>query len=197
MSQKNTFKLLSLLLIQVLFLAAISSCSKAPTGIRPQVKNQKNDMNLQQSTAAAQAAASINANYSIATIAIPENTDGGVAVRVELASPDGQYLPVRTVHEGNVTDSAGVYNDTQRGVQVQIESRCSNTVDCNKYMLLLTVLKDNTVVMQTFAISYRNDCRFKVVSSSAGNGNYFRDISAAEIQYSNVYEVGDIDTCSQ
>ena len=197
MSQKSTLKILNLFLIQVLFLAALSACSKAPTGVRPGVKNQQNDLNPQQSTTAVQAAASVNANYSIATISIPENTAAGVKVNVELASPNGQYLPVTTVHEGNVTDSAGVYNDNQRGVQVQIESRCSNTVDCNKYMLLLTVLKDNTVVMQTFAISYRNDCRFKVVSSSSGNGNYFRDISAAESQYSNVYEVGDIDTCPQ
>lgn len=197
MSQKSTVKIIQLLIIQVLFLAALSACSKTPSGVRPQIKNQQNDLNQQQSVTASQNAAAINANYSIATISVPENTTAGVAVKVELASPNGQYLPLRTVHEGSVTDSSGIYNDNQRGVQVQIESRCSNTIDCNKYILLVTVIKDGQAVFQTFAISYKDDCRFNVVSASPGNGTIYRDISSAEVARSNVIAAHDIDTCPQ
>jgi hypothetical protein len=197
MSQKNTLKILNILLIQVLFLVVMSSCSKSPSGVRPQIKNQQTVLNPQQSTAAQQAAASVNANYKIETISLPRVDGARLAIDVELASPSGQYLPVTTYHSGSATDSSGIYNDTQRGVQVRLEARCSNTSDCEKYMLLITVLKDSQVVFQQFAISYLSDCRFNVASTSAGNGSYYQDISAAEVAFSNVRPVGDIDTCPQ
>lgn len=197
MSQKSTVKIIQLLILQVLFLAVLNSCSKTPSGVRPQIKNQQNDLNPQQSVPAGQSASALNANYTIATISVPESTPSGVAVKVELSSPSGQYLPLKTVHEGSVTDSSGIYNDNPRGVQVKIEARCSNTIDCNKYMLLLTVLKDGQTVFQSFAISFKDDCHFNIVSANPGNGNIYRDISAAEVSYSNVKPAHDIDTCPQ
>lgn len=109
----------------------------------------------------------------------------------------GSICRCRQTTRGSATDSSGVYNDNQRGLHVQLEARCSNTYDCAKYMLLVTVYKDSQLVYQTFAISYASDCTFYVSSSSAGNGNYHRDITSAEATYSNIRPVGDIDTCPQ
>ena len=194
MSQYNTKKIGRILLIQILFFAALSSCSKAPSGVRAQAKTQQNNLTPAASSQANQQAAAFNANYNIASVSVPRIEGAGVAVDLELTNPSGEFLPVTTYHEANNADSYGIYNDTQRGVQVRLDARCSNTSDCSKYILLVTVIKNNQMIYQTFAVSYKDDCKFSVASASANSGNFFRDLNSADSAFT-INPANDIDTC--
>ena len=194
MSQINTLKVIRFVLIQILFFSMLSACSKAPSGVSAHAKTQQNNLTPAASSQANQVAASLNANYNIATISLPKKNSSDISINSELTSPSGEVLPLTTVHSSAGLDSYGIYNDTQRGLQVRVDARCSNSSDCNKYILLVTVMKSNQMVYQTFAISYKDDCTFSVASTSVDSGKFFRELNAAENAYS-ISPVYDIDTC--
>ena len=182
-----------LILVNLLFVMG-TSCSKAPKGVRAQVKTQPNVLNETTTNQATQQAASANVNYTISTISLPNQTDTGYSVDVELQMPTGEILPLTTRHENNNNFSQGVYNHTQTGVQVDIQASCSYD-SCSKYILLVTVYKNNQAQFQTFAISYSNDCKFNVASTSAYSGGFFNSLNAAEYAYQNIGPMNDINSC--
>lgn len=196
MYQNRTNRAYGFLLIQLLFFVVLSACSKAPQGVHMQTKTGQNDMTPQSSAPANQQAASLNANYNIATISLPRATSAGIAIDVELSTPSNEFIPFSTVHENSSTDTSGIYNDTQRGLQVRVDARCSNTSDCSKYLLLVTVFKSNQMVYQTFAISYKDDCKFNMASASFNVGSFFQSLNAAENSFNNIKPAYDIATCS-
>ncbi|MGZ3725086.1 MAG: hypothetical protein ACXWQQ_04770 [Pseudobdellovibrio sp.] len=192
MFQNKTQKILKLILINGLILTLAASCSKAPSGVRAQVKSQANVLNPNTSTAATQQAASNGVNYTISTISTPQaNASGGFDINVELQMPSGQILPVTTHHDSSNYFSEGVYTDAN-GVKVDIQGNCSSEGSCNKYLLLVTVYKNNQAAYQSFAISYSNDCKFNLAA-----GTSFNSISAAENAYLGVQPQNDLDSCTQ
>jgi hypothetical protein len=195
MSRFNTTNFLKILAINLLIVLAVSSCAKQPKGVRAQVKTTPNDMSPNTTNQATQQAAALNANYTIATLSLPEPTQTGHIVNVELQMPNGSILPLTTRHENGNNYSEGVYNDTQLGNQVHIQASCS-AGDCSKYLLLVTVYRSNQSVFQTFAISYSNDCKFNIASTSYATGTFFRDLTAAENRYMNIGPVNDMATCT-
>lgn len=196
MSRFNTTNFLKIVAINLLIVLAVSSCAKQPKGVRAQVKTVPNDMSPSTTNQATQQAAALNANYTIATLSLPEATQSGHVVNVELQMPNGSILPLTTRHESGNNYSEGIYNDTQLGNQVHIQANCS-AGDCSKYLLLVTVYKNNQSVFQTFAISYSNDCKFNIASTGYATGTFFRDLTSAETRYMNMGPVNDIATCTQ
>ena len=193
MSQYEMKSLVKILVL-VMALASLGACSKPQRGTRAQTKT-PNSLNPASSSQATQQAAALNANFTLATISLPTDTGSGQTVNVELQIPSGQILPLTTRHENGNLVSDGVYTDAQSGSQLRIQSSCSRD-NCSKYLILVTVFKSNQAVYQTFGISYREDCTFSVVSASSSVGSFFRDIYAAENQYSNIGPMNDIDSCT-
>lgn len=182
----------------LLALVAISftSCAKKPSGIRAQVKSQQTNINPTVSAQADQQAASVKLDYKISTVSIPNALENGngYSINVELVSPSGEVLPLTTQHENGRLDAFGTYNDTARDVQVQIQARCS-TDECFKYTFISTVVKNNQKVYQAVAISYKDDCKFNIASSSFSAGQFVQDLNEVENKYK-VFPVNDIESCS-
>ncbi len=182
----------------VLFLSAfIFSCApKKSSGVRAQVKSSQTNLNPAVSSAAEQQATLQNAVYKINTVSLPNLTGAGFTVNSELIDPSNQYLPVTTSHENGALDSQGVFTDSTRGLQVYVNARCSSD-ECFKYLLLVTVVRNNQAIFQTGAISYKNDCRFKSVSMGTNVGQMFQNMNDFESRYSNVMPDNDSESCLQ
>jgi hypothetical protein len=196
MSRFNTTNFLKIVAINLLIVMAVSSCAKQPKGVRAQVNTTPLDMSPTTTNQATQQAAAVNGHYTIATLSLPEATQAGHVVNVELQMPNGSILPLTTRHENGNNYSEGMHNDTQLGNQVHIQANCS-AGDCSKYLLMVTVYKNNQSVFQTFAISYSNDCKFNIASTSYVTGTFFRDLTSAENRYMSIGPVNDVATCNQ
>jgi hypothetical protein len=196
MFQIKTKSTLRLLVIVVASVLAFASCAKKGTGVKAQVKTTQDSLNPSVSAAADQQAASQNANYTVASVSVPNQTAGGYTVDSQLKSPSGELIPVTTHHENGILDSGGTYTDSARGLNVIVNARCT-TSDCNKYLLLVTVTRNNAAVYQTLVVSYSNDCKFHSVSSSGSVGQYYTSMNqAAASSYAATPARNDIDTCS-
>jgi hypothetical protein len=193
----NTLFIFRKLLVLSFCLIAFS-CAKKPQGVRAQVKTQQNNLSPQQSAQATQQAAAISADYTFLTLSLPKQIEdsNGFSIDLELQIPGGKILPITTKHENGNLFSEGVYNDTERNNLVHIQANCSSN-NCEKYTVLVTVYKNNNPVFETFAVSFANDCRFNVVSTSYSNGNFFKYINQAENSYMNVAPLNDISTCME
>lgn len=194
MFQTNTHKTMKLILLSFIFVTGFSACSKKPSGVRATVKSEQTNLNPSVSTPADQQAAAMNANYKISTISVPTDTTAGQTVDVELLTPSGQTLPLTTRHENGSLSSEGIYNDTQRGLQVHVLASCSAD-SCMKYMIMVTVIKSNQALYQSIGISFKNDCKFNAASSSANVGQFLRSLQEVENKY-NISPKNDIDSCS-
>lgn len=180
LSTRNYFQnSLKVFVLATAVLLSMSSCSKKPSGIRAEVKTQKNDLNASTSAQAEAQAASLNANYTVLTVSVPSQTAAGHTVNVELQTPDGKVLPVTTQHENGYLDSQGNYTDSSRGLLVNVQARCSSD-NCYKYIVMVTALRNNQMVFQSVALSYKDDCKFYSVSSSANAGSFYRSITEAD-----------------
>lgn len=191
---KNLVKALNLGLILLVF-HSFSCSQKKASGVRGQVKKNQAVINPTTSTQAQQQAAAADALYKINSISFPNATGSGHTVEVELLTPGNEYLPVTTSHENGNLDSQGIYNDTARGLKVYVQARCS-TDDCFKYILLVTVTRNNQSVYQTGALSYSNDCKFNSISVSPNAGQMYQNLSTFEFSLQNIQPVNDIDSCS-
>jgi hypothetical protein len=163
-----------------------SSCAKKASGLREAKKTNGVDMNGAVSGQAQQLAASQNALYKIASISTPvaSTTGTGNTVAIELLTPSNQYLPVVTHHENGSLESQGVYHDTERGLDVFVNAKCSSD-NCSKYLLLVSVTRNNQALFQTAAVSYVSDCSYYTISVT----NSFSNVTALEnlVQSSSAY----------
>lgn len=175
----NSNRTLKICFIAMTVLLFLTACSKKPSGIRAEVKNQRNDLNASASAQAEAQAANQNANYTILTLSIPTQTASGHTVNVELQTPDGKILPLTTHHENGYLDSQGNYTDSARGLMVNVQARCSSD-NCYKYTLMVTAVRNNQMVFQSVALSYKDDCKFYSVSSSANVGSFYTSIGDAD-----------------
>lgn len=179
---ETEIRIFRLVFLPLFFVVVFSSCSKKQSSTRATVKTQQTQLNPTQTIAADQQAAAVQANYKISSISVPEATGSGFLVYVELTTPSGAALSLTTRHENGVMDSDGVYTDSQRGLQVYVLSRCSQS-DCSKYTILVTTYKSNQALYQDAAVSYKNDCKFNRVSASYNVGSFIYNLNDAEYKF--------------
>lgn len=172
------------------------SCAPKKQGVRAKVKTTGTPLNSGTSAVADQQAAAQNAIYKISAISLPEANGSEVVVNSDLLDPSNQYLPISTTHDSSRLDSQGVFNDSSRGLQVHVQSRCSDA-ECGKYLLLVTVVRNNQAVYQSGAISYKDDCSFYYVSNTNATGNMHQSIDSFSSAYAHVPPTGDSTSCLQ
>lgn len=172
------------------------SCAPKKQGVRAQIKTSGTPLNPGNSAVADQQATAQNAIYKISSISLPESTGVGVIVNSDLLTPNNQYLPISTSHENGQLDSQGIFNDTSRGLQVYVNARCSDS-ECVKYLLLVTVVRNNQAVYQSGAISYKDDCNFYYVSNTASTGQMHQSMDSFSSAYAHVNPSGDSTSCLQ
>lgn len=183
MFQSNTNKTMKYVVLTFISLVLLSSCAKKTSGVRATVKTEQTNLNPPVSAQADLQGASVNADYKISTIAIPTPTATGHVVDVELLTPSGESLPLITHHENGNTDSEGVYTDSTRGLQVKVQSRCSQQDDCSKYTIIVTTYRNNQAIYQAAAISFREDCKFNSVSASFNVGQFLQSLNELDNKY--------------
>lgn len=172
------------------------SCAPKKQGVRAQVKTTGTPLQAGNSAIADQQATAQNAIYKISSISLPVATDYGVEITSDLLNPSNQYLPISTTHETGQLDSQGIFNDTARGLQVYVNARCSDS-ECTKYLLLVTVVRNNQAVYQSGAISYKDDCNFYYVSNTAQTGQMHQSMNSFSSAYADRGPSGDTTSCLQ
>ena len=159
-----------------IFICAMSfSCAKKPSGVRATKKTDAISMNPAVTNQSEQQAQAQNLVYKIATLSVPVATETGFSVDADIQNPDRQFLPVTTSHESGNLYSEGSFSDAARGAQVYVQAECFGQ-DCYKYLMLVTVKKNNQTVYQTAALSFKDDCQFYSISVAQGVASFFKSI---------------------
>ncbi len=175
----KTFRLNHLALSIVVTLTAFSfSCAKKATGVRTVRQTQAVAVNPAVSTPSTQAANNQNLLYTLTVVELPgEATSGTFTVNSEIRTPMGKFIPITTTHT-NGQDVYGVYDDADTGAKLDIRARCLGS-ECNTYILLVTVIKNNYSVHQIVATSYlTNETSFNVenINASVAPGSFYRSL---------------------
>lgn len=174
----KTFKLTNLVLPLVVVLSAFSfSCAKKATGVRAVRQTEAQQMNPVVNTNSNNAANAQGLLYKITVIELPgEATDGSFTVNAEIKTPMGRFIPITTTHTAG-RDVYGTYNDADTGAYLDIRARCMGA-NCDTYLLLVTVVKNNQSVHQSLAISYLTESFFHLDENNAtvSPGNFYRSL---------------------
>lgn len=154
-------------ILSVLAISFVSfSCAKKPAGIRTVRQTDSKVVNQAVSNASTQAASVQNLLYQMTVVELPgEATDGSFTVNSEIKTPSGQYVPITTTHT-NGKDAQGVVEDAANGAKLDIRSRCVGE-NCDQYIMLVTVVKNNYAVHQMMVISYLNQSYFNIETINA------------------------------
>lgn len=179
---QTTFKMISLIILMSVF---SFSCAKKKSGIRAVTKTDSRVIRPETSTPSVQAATNQNLKYVLSTLSIPQlNDNGSYSIVSEILNPTNQYVPITTTHLG-AQDAYGVYNDSATNAQLDIRSRCIGE-QCDKYVLLVTVVKGGYAYHQMAAISYANDCHFNVEHRNAQVVQLYKSLDEVISSNSNV-----------
>lgn len=161
------FNLKTLMAISIFFFSFIlfSSCAKKDGPLRAIKQTESNVMNPITSTPSVRAADAQNLLYDIVSISWPiAGSSAGsfdLSINSEIKTPDGRYIPVTTSHQNN-RDSVGVIDDTEKnGTKIDVRARCEGA-NCEKYLMLATVVKGGYAVYQLAVVSYSTDCKFNL-----------------------------------
>ncbi len=191
MKNFNTLKLYKLgmvLLLSVSF--AASSCSKKSNSGRSATKVSGVNLNPTVTQTSQNISSNLNVNYNITKSDYPTGQSGQFNVKSEIQTPNGQFITVTTSHQSE-TDSIGSYTDpSQPNVKLDLRARCVG-VNCEKYVLLMTVVRDGYAYHQVAAISYSQDCRFSYDLRSYQVANLFQSVSEVISNYYNVQPTND------
>ena len=180
MSQINTTQGLAkkwLSLSAYVVLVAISfSCAKKQETVRAVKKTESIGMNPVV-TAQSQAQVSTkNFSYNIVSVNRPTTSATGFTIDAEIQTPDNQFMPITTTHDQSGTMSQGSFQDSARGAVVVVQAQCLGD-GCLKYLLLVSVTKNNIMVYQSAAISFKDDLKFYFAAIAEGQGNFFKDLT--------------------
>jgi len=163
MKRTNALSLKVITTISI-FLASFilfSSCAKKDGPIRAIKQTESNITNPATSMLSVRTADAQNLLYDIISISWPISSASDLSINSEIKTPDGRYIPVTTSHKNN-KDSVGVTDDTQKnGTQIDIRARCEGA-NCEKYLMLATVVKGGYAVYQLAVVSYSSDCKFNL-----------------------------------
>lgn len=143
---------LSLTVILSLF---VFSCAKTPSGVRTVKQTNSQVINPAVSNPSVQAANNQGLLYQLTSLERPlEATDGSISVSSEIKTPGGLYVPVTTTHV-NGSDAGGTINDAGSQSTLDIRARCIGS-DCEKYIMLITVIRNGSAVHQIAALSNKD-----------------------------------------
>ena len=151
--------------ILTLGLIAISmsgvSCAKKGSAIRAVKQTDSKVMNPAVSTPSLQAINTQGLKYDMVSISWPTENNSELKIEAEIKTPDGRYIPFTTFHKNNL-DSVGVIDDMEKnGTKIDIRARCEGD-NCEKYLLLATVVKGGFAIHQMAVVSYSADCKFNL-----------------------------------
>lgn len=146
-------------IILVLVMATLAfsglSCAKKESKIRD-VKTDQQVMNPQITNQSIQQAEAQDISYVLNSVSVPvDNGNGTNTVTSEIVSRASNYIPIDTTHTSN-QDTYGVYDDPTQGTKLDIRARCIGQ-GCEKYVLLVTVVKNGYAYHQMAAISFAGD----------------------------------------
>ena len=141
-----------------------SSCAKKGSPVRAIKQTGSTPMNVVTSDQSINVAGTQKLLYNIMSISFPELSQdtSDVAINSELKTPDNRYIPITTTHKSDGYDSVGVIDDMEKnGTKVDIRARCIGQ-NCEKYLMLATVVKSGFAVHQLAVVSYSTDCKFNL-----------------------------------
>jgi hypothetical protein len=137
------------------------SCAKKGSAIRAIKQTDSKIMNPSVSTPSIRAADAQSLKYDMVSISWPTENNSELKIEAEIKTPDGRYIPFTTFHKNNY-DSVGVIDDMEKnGTKIDIRARCEGE-NCEKYLLLATVVKGGFAVHQMAVVSYSSDCKFNL-----------------------------------
>ncbi|MES2803058.1 MAG: hypothetical protein V4654_11240 [Bdellovibrionota bacterium] len=149
-----------LLLLLATFAFSGLSCAKKNSKIRG-AKTSQQIMNPEVTSDSISVAESQDISYMLNSVSVPEqNQDGSNTVTSEIVSRAANYIPIFTTHTEN-QDTYGIYEDVSQGTKLDIRARCIGSA-CEKYVLLVTVVKNGAAYHQMAAISFKDDDFFYV-----------------------------------
>lgn len=164
MRKINTFKLTAIIAMGI-FSLMTSSCAKKGPNIRAVKQVEHNVMNPSVSTPSIRVADASNLLYDIVSISWPIEGNDELKIESEIKTPDGRYIPVTTFHKNN-NDSVGVIDDSKvNGTLIDIRARCEGA-NCEKYLMLATIVKGGYAVHQLAVVSYSSDCKFNLQNTN-------------------------------
>ncbi len=157
-------------------LATGFSCAKKPATIRSPKIDESINMNPAVSNQAEQVSSAKDLAYIIKTVTRPTASTAGFTIDSDILTPDKNFLPLTTTHDVNGSISQGNFQDSARGLVIDVKAQCAGP-GCTQYLLLLTVTKSNVAIFQSAAVSYKDDLKFYTLSIAAGSGqNFFQNL---------------------
>lgn len=175
----KTLRLNPIALSIVVVLSAFSfSCAKKANGIRAVRQTEANIVNPGVSNPSIDRANNQNLLYTISVIELPgEAVKGTFTINAEIQTPSKKFIPITTTHI-NGQDVYGVYTDDDTGTKLDIRARCIGA-DCNSYILVVTVVRNNQAQHQIVATSYlSNETSFNVenINAQVAPGSFYRSL---------------------
>lgn len=161
------------------------SCAKKQSKIRGAKTNQQ-VMNPQITNQSIQQAdTQDNISYSLNSVSTPQDNGNGTnTVTSEIISRAVNYIPIDTTHSAN-QDTYGVYEDPTQGTKLDIRARCIGQ-GCEKYVLLITVVKNGYAYHQMAAISFANDDFFYSEQRNYRVATMYRNVDEVLAQHADL-----------
>lgn len=160
------------------------ACAKKQSKIRGAKTNQQ-VMNPKITNDSILVAETQDISYMLNSVSTPEqNQNGSNTVTSEITTRSANYIPIYTTHIEN-QDSYGIYDDASQGTKLDIRARCLGS-DCEKYALLITVVKNGYAYHQMAAISFKDDDFFYVEQRNYKVAQMYRNIDEVLAQNSQV-----------
>lgn len=121
-------------------------------------------------------------SYLLNSVSVPEqNEDGSSTVTSEIASRSANFIPINTTHTLN-QDAYGIHDDNSQGTKLDIRARCIG-LECAKYVILITVVKNGYAYHQMAAISNKDDDFFSVEQRNYKVAQMYRSVDEVLAQH--------------
>lgn len=174
----------ALLLLVATFAFSGFSCAKKNSKIRG-AKTSQQVMNPKITSDSISVAETQDISYMLNSVSVPEaNQDGSNTVTSEVVSRSSNFIPIYTTHTEN-QNSYGIYEDASQGTKLDIRARCIGSA-CEKYVLLVTVVKNGYAYHQMAAISFKDDDFFYVEQRNYRVAQMYTNVDEVLAQYSDL-----------
>lgn len=178
---KHTQSTLKIVLLAGLFSFGFS-CAKQPSGVRVVKQVTGLAMNQAVSQQSMNDASAMGVSYLLKSIERPEKMDNGtITVKTEVQTPDGQYLPLTSNHTTEKPQAYGILN-LKSDEKLDVRAKCYGS-ECEKYIILVTVIKNNQSVYQIAAISNAHEDVFHYELLSTMRYQMFTSPDAVKQKY--------------
>lgn len=176
------FKMVQAFVILVLALSG-ASCAKKSSKTRS-VKTAQKIINTQTTQQSAQLAEQQDIRYLLNSVSTPQQNEDGTWTVDSEVTRQSQYLPFSTTH-GADPNAYGVYNDAGPGTKLDIRARCIGE-ECEKYVLLLTIVKNGYAYHQIAAISFKQDDFFYIEERNYQRIQLYNDVDEVLAQHADL-----------